>query len=386
MQNLKILQLTTFYAPVIGGVETQVEDLSHKLVEVGHQVEIITTNSARQGARLPAGTEILRGLLVTRVRTLFSLSQFHKFAPAILQVLWQKDFDLLHTHGLRKPELYLALLVAKLRGKRIVVSTHNPFTTVKRSILLKLFIFCHDITVGILLMRFIDHYFLLTETEKPILRKFGIRNQQMTVVGNAVHPDFLKNFNSEQITQMRLKLLAGLPHSFRKPWQYIVLSVGRLNYIKGFQNIIQAARTLPEVLFIVVGSDDGYAKILAQLFKNETNVYLNANGVERLELIDYLASSDVFLLTSLHEPFGIVILEAMAQGCAIVATNSDGPASIVQDKGLLVEVNDPRAISNALQQLLSNPQQLQELQMLARSRAGDYTWERILPLYLDRYQ
>jgi glycosyltransferase involved in cell wall biosynthesis len=107
--NKKIMEVTTFYAPVVGGVETQVEDLSKRLVENGYDVEVLTTTATRDENQQLNETGSYQGIPVTRTKVLFSLSQFHKFAPGFFKLFKEKDFDVIHIHGIRKFEGYLAL-------------------------------------------------------------------------------------------------------------------------------------------------------------------------------------------------------------------------------------------------------------------------------------
>lgn len=384
----KILQVTTFFDPVVGGVETQVADLAEQLQASGYEVEIATTDSGRNGSRvgLANAPKTHVGIKVQRVRTWFSFSEFHKFAPGLFKLFWRSNADIFHVHGLRKPELYLALIAGKLRGKRIVVSTHNPFQdhhSLKLSILIKL----HDIFVGLLLMRFVDHYFLLSSAEISILRRFGVAKRRLTVVGNAIHPDF---FVEAQVD--RSELLQKLSHDSGKSvaerdWDKIVLGVGRLREIKGFQHLREAVKALPKVLFVIVGGPDDYADDLIAMYRNYPNVVVSGKFYPRAELKKFYSLADVFVLPSLEEPFGLVLVEAMAQGCAALASEVGGPAEILHRStyGFLVEPGDGLAWKVKLSEILHSPSVLKRFQMKAKERAEQYRWESILPKYTHVY-
>lgn len=386
LKSRKVLQVTTFYAPVVGGVETQVEDLSRQLIRKGWEVEVITTDSGRHQQRLRPeeaqgyGTE-KGGPRVTRVATWFSFTKFHKFAPGFWREFWRRDFDVIHVHGLRKPELYLALLAAKLKKKKIVVSTHNPFhdhASAKLDMLIKL----HDIFFGFPFMRFVDKYFLLTVEEIPMLKALGVRDDQMSVVGNAVSSSFFESKDAN-----RSELLQSLGFNPAN-WDNVVLAAGRMNIIKGFQNLKTAVAKLPRTLFLIVGGNDGYLDELTALYAASPNVYLGGAFISRERLREFLAITDVFVLPSLNEPFGIVLLEAMAAGCAVVASNVGGPVEILGEKeqyGLLADPKDLESWHLQLQRIMSDKTLLEKLRKSAVRRAKQYDWNHILEKYLEVY-
>jgi glycosyltransferase involved in cell wall biosynthesis len=431
----KILQVTTFYMPTVGGVETQVEDLALQLKKKGYDVEVLTTDHARQNPRLRTGEFEINRVSVTRVKTKLSLSQFHKFAPGIYTQLMKKDYDVVHVHGIRKPETYMAFLAAKLRGKRVVVSTHNPFVAFGRSKLLKFLIMLHDVTLGVLLMRFIDHYFLLSGTEISILSRFGISKNKMTVVGNALNEEYFTDYEDvtasgepegldDKIRPDREDLLRRVDalntkgkrliekvekkekeqkvkdirekeavfkketDSFSGNWKAICLGVGRINIVKGFQYLQKAAVKLKDVLFVIVGGDDNYLDTLQKKLGDLPNVRLLGKFVDRDELHElFYRNSDIFLLPSKYEPFGIVLLEAMASGCAVIASQNGGPKDILQngEYGLLVNPKDQDAWVEAIEKLTSSKKVLKSFQQKAIKRAKDYSWQKILPKYLTVY-
>ncbi len=72
----------------------------------------------------------------------------------------------------------------------------------------------------------------------------------------------------------------------------------------------------------------------------------------------FFADIDIFCISSLHEPFGIVILEAFAAGVPLVATRSEGPSAIVSpgETGLLVPKNDAEALADAIAEMVARPE------------------------------
>jgi glycogen(starch) synthase len=90
------------------------------------------------------------------------------------------------------------------------------------------------------------------------------------------------------------------------------------------------------------------------------------------------AAADILAVPSRYEPFGIVILEGMLHGLAIVAANVDGPAEILEHgrTGLLFPPRDIKALSSALQRLLKNPDERNALgRAAARQVRSKWLWE-----------
>ena len=102
---------------------------------------------------------------------------------------------------------------------------------------------------------------------------------------------------------------------------------------------------------------------------------------ERDALPELLAPADVFLLSSSEESFGLSALEAMSCGVPVVATDIPGYREVVRDgvDGLLVRPNDPIALAGALRRVLSEPELASALAEAGRARAGDFSWDAVVP-------
>ena len=87
---MKIIQITTFFHPVTGGVEQQVLEISKQLIGLGHEVQVFTTDSERTDEKITVKESIVDGIRVKRFKTFFSLSKFYKVAPGMF-------FELMNT-------------------------------------------------------------------------------------------------------------------------------------------------------------------------------------------------------------------------------------------------------------------------------------------------
>ncbi|MBN2015639.1 glycosyltransferase family 4 protein [Candidatus Dojkabacteria bacterium] len=376
---LKIIQITTFFYPVHGGVEQMVLQLSKRLKEIGHEVKIFCSDSSKGQERITPLKETIEGIEVERCRTWFSLSYFHKFYPSLLIKLLKSDFDILHVQGIKKVESYIALFVAKLRGKKVIVSTHNPFIVdpKERSRMSNRLIKLHDLTFGKLFLKYFDKFICLSKEEYKHLAKFGVKKDKITVIPNAV-PDIIWQKGSPEKIAKRYKI-------DKSKWDSIVLSLGRISRRKGLQNLEYAIKSLSKTLFLLAGPDDGYVPKLKNLFRNYHNVMF-LGAIERNETKDVYELADIWVIPSLYEPFGVVLIEAMAKGLPSVSTNIGGPTEIVKKEfGFLVNPKDQKQIKERLEFLTKRPQIRKKMGKAAILEAKKYAWDKIFKKYLEVY-
>lgn len=103
----------------------------------------------------------------------------------------------------------------------------------------------------------------------------------------------------------------------------------------------------------------------------------------------YLARADVFILSSFFEGFGNVIVEAMALGIPVIASDCPaGPAEIIHDglDGYLVEVGDSTALAERCLLLLNNLHISEKLSLCARTRAQDFCVQRMVDGYISVFE
>ena len=172
-----------------------------------------------------------------------------------------------------------------------------------------------------------------------------------------------------------------------------ILFVGRLEYRKGLGYLLRAYEQLkplyPNLRLIIAG--DGplrrwYGNFLAR--KQLPDVVM-AGYVAADQLPRYYASADIFCSPATgDESFGIVLLEAMAAGRPIVATNIEGFRGVVTHgrEALLVDRKSKRQLAYALETLINGPELRQDLARAGLATVQQYDWDRVIDQVTDVYR
>lgn len=369
---MKILQITTFFHPVSGGVEIHVQNLAQELIRQGHEVEVLASDSNKGGPRFREKLSTYLGIKIVRFRTWFSFSYFHKFYPGLLFYLLREEYDVVHVHGFRKLETYIALIATTLRRKQLVLTTHNPFPVSSRPSWHKPLLWIYDHTVGFVMARRIGKVIALVDSEKPILQKqFAVAPEKIIVIPNGLEDSFYEQSGDA----LRFYREWGIEPT---RWRGICFFVGRINHVKGLDNLKDAVDSLPNVLFFFAGGDDGALDYLHTLYEGNENVIFTNRVISREKVKDALAAADIFVFPSHHEAFGIVLLEALASHTAIVSTNQGGPSEFLDDsEAILIEPTDQKKWTSAIESLLSSPKKRELLAKNAFKKAEDYRWSKL---------
>lgn len=166
----------------------------------------------------------------------------------------------------------------------------------------------------------------------------------------------------------------------------IIITVGRLERPKGYEDMIQAVKLLREKglksVLLMVGSGTLYDSIRSQVQSLDLEQSVILAG-ERQDIPKLLASSDIFASSSHREGLPLSVLEAMMAGLPIVATAvGDIPNVVTQETGVVVPPHEPARLAAALEELLRNPSRRREMGKAARHRALE---EYSVDVWMDRH-
>jgi glycosyltransferase involved in cell wall biosynthesis len=155
-----------------------------------------------------------------------------------------------------------------------------------------------------------------------------------------------------------------------------VLFVGRLAKQKGLEYLMEAARGLPEIKFLIVGSGEE-EKNLKSIAPN--NVKFLGFLLEK-KLIELYSRALIFCLPSVGETFGFVQLEAMASGCAVVSTLP------LDYEGIKINWGNVGELKKALRYLIENPNAAAKMGKINRRKASEYSWNKFMKRLIEIYE
>lgn len=173
-----------------------------------------------------------------------------------------------------------------------------------------------------------------------------------------------------------------------------ILFVGRLEKRKGFNYLLNAYRIIkkenPETRLIVVGPP-GWSRWKYEMIvkRHSLEDVFFAGYVSADDLPRYYHTADIFCAPATgYESFGIVLLEAMAASKAIVASNNGGYASVISRDvdGLLVSPGNTRSLAGAIDLLIKNEGLRKKLGTNGRSKAEEYSWDKVARRVMNYYE
>ena len=210
---------------------------------------------------------------------------------------------------------------------------------------------------------------------KILLSDYGLAPERLSVINNPVDIEKLSY-------QAKASLPSGIPVKF-------LLHVGRMNLAHKGQDVIIEVfniihRQHPDIFLVLVGDGPDRDRIKAQVERfGLGNAIILAGWQDNVAV--FMARADVFVLASRYEGWPNVLMEAMACGCPVVATDCDtGPREILGDNehGLLVPVDDHEAMALEVEKLLFDPEMRKKYGERGLKRAGHFQTEKIAARYV----
>jgi len=165
----------------------------------------------------------------------------------------------------------------------------------------------------------------------------------------------------------------------------LLLSLGRLHRNKAFDVLLEAMPSLEGVYVWIAGEGPERAALEAQARMLGVEDRVRFLGW-RQDVSALLASCDVYVCPSRHEPLGNVVIEGWAAGKPVVAARSQGPTELIRpgENGMLATIDDSQALAEAVLHVLGDPQLLERMAVAGRSDyEAHFTEEAVIAQYLD---
>jgi len=358
---VKIGIVSQSYYPRYGGVTEHVHHTALELRKRGHEVVIITSHFRRGEANHADGVErIGYNLLIPFNGAFVDLAVGLRLGHQLRELISDKNFDVLHTHAPLVPTLPLMAIRAASCPQ---VGTFH--TTAGRSRLLE----------------WAGSY--LASTVEKLDARIAVSTTARDFAAHYFPGHYEIIPNGVDVERFRPDVA---PFSeYQREGIVNLLFVGRLDPRKGADRLIAAMprileRTGGKVQLLVVG--DSYMRP-----KLEASVAPSAKGHVRFlghvpsgDLPRWYATGDIFVSpASGNESFGIVLIEAMASGRAVVASDIPGYRSVITpgENALAVPPGDVPALADAIASLVLDPERRRRLGCKGHERAQEFSWPRV---------
>lgn len=373
---MKIALVSPYDYPYPGGVVKHISYLDKEFRRLGHDVRIIAACSDDVGD-VPTQVIKVSGSIVhiPFAGSVARITLSPRVYRRVKKILKREQFDVIHLHEPLTPALPLAVLRhAPLSPQAAVVGTFHAYRESMHP--------GYEYARAIVEPFFdrLDGHIAVSEVVRDYLVPYLPGDYR--IIPNGI--------DLERFSDLDLRPLEQFDDG-----KLNILFVGRLEKRKGFKYLLHAFAqvkvAVPEARLIVVGAYD-------KDDKEPFVLYARQHRLRDVRFIGYVSEDDlpryyrtchVFCAPSTgFESFGIILLEAMAAGKPIVASNIAGYRGVLADgeEGLLVQPEDERRLADALVRLLKDPLLCERMGRQGQAKAADYSWDKVAQQILDYYR
>lgn len=362
--------------PTYGGSGAVATELGLDLARRGHQVHFITYDSP---FRLRGYSERVFFHQVETRMGHYPLFDHFPYTLALAskqhEVVLREGLDLLHVHY-AIPHATTAYLAREMlngeRGLRVITTLHGTDITLvgQESSFYAITKFSIEQSDGVTAVS----AYLRDET----YRAFGCVSCDVRVIPNFV--------NLQEYRPAEPGCKAQLAPADHK----VVTHVSNFREVKRVKDVVRVfariQRAMPATL-VMIG--DGPERVDAENEARELGVFPYVRFLGRLDSVaSLLQASDLFILPSQTESFGLAALEAMACGSPVIATRAGGLPEVIDDgiNGILEPVGSVEAMGRRGVELLRDPQRHEAMRAAAVAKAGEFSTDRIVPMYEAFYE
>jgi phosphatidylinositol alpha-mannosyltransferase len=368
---MRIALVSPYDYSVPGGVNNHISHLADEFVRLGHEAHILVPSSEQvvDERIIYAPSAIVPVSFAGSIARISLSPRTYRRTKRILQ---EGRYDVLHLHEPLMPMLPLAVLRHHdLVPHAICVGTFHSYREVSRT-------YYYGAPIFRRFFKQLDGHIAVSETARQYHAHYLPANY--AVIPNGVD---VEHFGRSDVHPIE-EFADGRPN---------ILFVGRLEKRKGLTHLIDAfarvQQELADARLIVVGAYDELEKIRFALQARRLGLHVHFVGrVMYQDLPRYYRSADVFCAPSTGmESFGIVLLEAMAAGVPIVASDIDGYRDVMDDglQGVLAKPEDPAELAAALVSLLRDPARRSAMGAQGREKAQRYSWRVVAARVLEYY-
>jgi phosphatidylinositol alpha-mannosyltransferase len=357
---LKIGIVTEYYYPLLGGISENVHHTATELAARGHKVTIVTPAPPANGFELavPNGIPIRRIGRSAKIYGNGAMAHF-TIGPHLWRdmrsVLEGERFDLLQVHS---PLFFTLPPLATVLGTCPRIGTFHSYFG--RTLV-------YQALKGVLQKRIVERLDGVTVVSPSVLRALSrYFEMDARVIPNGV---------DTRLFNPRVPRLARFGRDKRT-----LLFLGRFDPRNGLPFMLRAfaevRKRIRDVRLVVVGTGP-LEPVYTRLVPDEISNDVHFEGPALLNRPSFYATADLFCSPISNASFGITLLEAMASGTPIVATDNVGYRDLLGPEGLLVPY-DVRAFADAIVQMLSDDRLLLAMREAGLRKAEQYSWPSVV--------
>ena len=378
---MKLLHVVPSYLPAVryGGPIYSVHALCAALAARGHDVDVYTTNADGAGiSDVPVGVRVLRdGVAVTYFPTGAGRRLFRSPAMRAALAANVRTFDIVHTHSVF---LWPTLAAARAARRFGIPYVMSPRGMLVGDLIQRKSSFLKRAWIALFERRNLAAAAAVhatSELEAAEIQRLRLPFRTMRIIPNGI--------DSPAAADM------PAPQSQSAPRLPVILSLGRINWKKRLDLLIEALPHVPQARLIIAGNDEERCRAKLELLAQRLGVDHRVEfagpvyGADKWRL---LACADLFALLSHSENFGNAALEAMAAGVPVVTRSAVGIAGAVRREGAGVVVDgDAAMVGAAMASLLADPAERQRMSAAGRRAARElFSWPAIAASMEDLYR
>lgn len=352
---MKVLYVITGLG--VGGAEKVVTELADQMILKGHDVKIVYLTGSVLVKPVSSRVELL-ALHLNSASNIFDASRKYK------KIIRDFSPDVIHSHMIHA-NIFARLNHLSFKYIRLICTAHNSNEGGRlRMLAYKLTNFLSNLNTNV-----------SQEASESLISKGAFNKNNLITVYNGIDLNKFNFFNKDKSSN-----------------ELSFLSVGRFNKQKDYPNLFQAISILKntidkEVKFYIAGEGElrsQLEQLIVDLGISDCVVFLG----KRSDIPTLLNKADYFILSSRHEGLPTVVIEAMACGTFVIATDCGGSAEIMGDTGILVPPQDSKALAEAIKQAVSKtPLEIQENNLKARQRVEElFSLENSVQNWLKLYE
>jgi glycosyltransferase involved in cell wall biosynthesis len=398
--NMRILEIAgsgSIGTDEMGPVSTVVCELSNHFNEFGHAVTIVDAETGNDRRRVSDGITLINIKSKPRVyaasvydnkykRIIKCWLNEYRFIKDLISRVELSKFHILHSHECRP-----TLILQKTRTEGLVYTSHTPS-------------WCSGPQKENLKASLRGKLKIAPKLEKSVIRKSSLTvalgdylEKNVPGANIKVIPNGIDLKKWHPINKKEARRWLGLSDD-----EFILIFVGRISPVKGVDILIKAIRRslskLRNLRVIIIGSLSGtfgsraeitpYSQTIMKEAKDlpvEIKGFIN-NGTRQFSY--YLSAADLAIVPSLHEPQGLVVLEALAMGKPVVASRIGGiPQMLNENIGCLFEAGDSSELADNVRTLYEDRDKLEFMSRCCRTFVEEnFTWEAVARRYCAAFE